>query len=454
MPSQWRLAVLMLLIVGCSIALALFFVRAAVSNDLRAADRAIIFDDLVEYAAIYNHSGLPAVQEVFPAGQHSGVNALRITTKAGALVCEMMPEAFRRFPWPTEAPPQLARKGDTSWKEISVASPRTQLIIGAIRLRDGNILWFGRTDAAAERYLTNIRYHLWLAGITAALISLLPVLWYSHDVIRPIQSFITSARRLHLTGGEARLIAPRAIPELQTLASVVNAALDHNLSLTRELQSTNDQLAHELRTPLARIRGNLESLHDLSESEDAQEAAARGLEEIDRATQLVQTILTVRAGDHGALRLYRQVTAIYDLLQKLVDLFTPAAEDRRLTLSLEPDLEMTLNIDRELMTQAIANLLDNALAYTPAGGHITLRWRGDGTDAIIFVEDTGPGLRVEELEIIWDRYSRGSAAKARSPGIGLGLSLVRAIAMAHGGAAGALNRDGGGACFWVRLPQG
>jgi signal transduction histidine kinase len=235
---------------------------------------------------------------------------------------------------------------------------------------------------------------------------------------------------------------------------VINAGLDKILSLTRELQSTNDQLAHELRTPLARIRGNLESLHDHTDKPEARESAARSLEEIDRATQLVQTILTVRAGDHGALRLHRQATPIHDLLHTLVELFTPAAEDRRLSLTLEHGLDLMLNVDRELLTQAVANLLDNALAYTPAGRSVTVRWQAEGTGAVIYVDDTGPGVHPEEMEMIWERYNRGSASGARHAGIGLGLSLVRAIATAHGGTVGVNNRDTGGASFWIRLPQG
>lgn len=249
-------------------------------------------------------------------------------------------------------------------------------------------------------------------------------------------------------------MAPHAIPELKTLAFVVNAGLDQILSLTRELQSTNDQLAHELRTPLARIRGNLETLLDKSDNNEAQDAAARSLEEIDRAAQLVQTILTVRAGDHGALRLYRQPTPVHQLISNLVELFTPAAEDRQLRLDIVQGLDVVLNIDRELINQAISNLLDNALAYTPKGGRVTLRWQAEGTGAVIFVEDTGPGVHPEEVEMIWERYNRGSAAIARHPGIGLGLSLVRAISTAHGGSAGVTHRSSGGARFWIKLPQG
>ena len=102
-PSQWRLAVLLALFVGTSTALTLIFVRSTVSRDLRHFDTGIIIDDLVEYAAIYASSGIQGVREVFPAGQHSGSNALRITTPKGELLLEEIPDAMRIYNWPTKA---------------------------------------------------------------------------------------------------------------------------------------------------------------------------------------------------------------------------------------------------------------------------------------------------------------------------------------------------------------
>lgn len=453
-PSQWRLAVLLALFVGTSIALTLVLVRSAVSRDLHRFDSAIIVDDLVEYAAIHASSGVQGVREVFPAGQHSDSNGLRITSQDGRVLYEEVPESMRGYNWPVSVPANDWNMRRTVLREVQSPETGLRLTVGVTRLKDGSYLWFGRTDAEARRYQHNITMYLWLAGILAAAVALLPVIWYSHEVLVPIRAFTSSARQLHLPEGTARLMAPRAIPELKTLASVVNAGLDQILSLTRELQSTNDQLAHELRTPLARIRGNLETLLDKSDSPEAQDAAARSLEEIDRATQLVQSILTIRAGDHSALRLYRQQTSVHDLLRNLVDLFIPAAEDRGLSLGIEQGLDLVVNIDRELINQAISNLLDNALAYTPKGGKINVRWQAEGTGAVIFVEDNGPGVHPEELNMIWERYNRGTVSRSRHPGIGLGLSLVRAIATAHGGSVGVANRLTGGASFWIKLPQG
>ncbi|HEY1082104.1 MAG TPA: HAMP domain-containing sensor histidine kinase [Prosthecobacter sp.] len=452
LPSHWRLACLMVLIVIVSVLLILTFLRIAVSQDMRQVDRNRITDDLIEYGTLYANGGLPLVKKVFRSSQHIDWNAIRLTTANGAVLYEDIPAEMKVFEWPQQTTKSLIETGDMDLMEVSSPEEPVRLHIGARRLADGYTLWFGRTDAQARKHLANIERHLWFAGFTAALVCCLPVLWYLHDVLRPIQSFIKSAERMRLPGSGARLKAPGAIPELKVLATVVNTGLDQIQALTRELQSTNDFLAHELRTPLARVRGNLEHFHDQADNGPAREAAARSLEEIDRATQLVHTLLTIRAGDHAALRLHRQVTSLDKLLVDLVDLFIPAAEDRRLKLTLDEGLSLTLNVDRELLTQAVSNLLDNALAYTPAGGSITVSWQVEGTGAIIVVKDTGPGLHPDELEGIWDRYARGTAAKPKMSGMGLGLSLVRSIAMAHGGYASAQNRTSKGASFWIYIP--
>ncbi|TDU68148.1 signal transduction histidine kinase [Prosthecobacter fusiformis] len=452
LPSPWRLSLLMVLIVLVINLMILTFVRIAVTQDMRSVNRSRILDSLLQHAALYTEGGLPMLKKVSKAGQPLSRNGLRVVGATGVVVYEDIPEPLRPYPWPTQPLRTLVGKGDMDQQEITADGQPFLLYVGAIRLWDGSTLWLGRTDAQSRHYLGNIERHLWFAGLTASLMAFLPVMWYLHDVLRPIQSFIISAERMRLPGSTTRLRAPGAIPELKVLASVVNTGLDQIQALTRELQSTNDFLAHELRTPLARIRGNLEHLHDETDNDKAREAAARGLEEIDRATQLVQTLLTIRAGDHAALRLHRQITSLDSLLSNLVELFIPAAEDRRLVLKLVPGLSLTLNMDRELLTQAVSNLLDNALAYTPAGGQITVRWQGEGTGALITVDDTGPGLHPGEVEVIWERYARGTAARPKTSGMGLGLSLVRSIAMAHGGYAGAQNREGGGSTFWIHIP--
>lgn len=453
LPSQWRLALILAAQVGIGLLVIFLFVRMAATQDMRTINRNRLLDSLMEHAAVHSHSGLEGLKKMVLAGQPMSRYGLRVTQADGSLVYEDIPAQLKSYKWPEQPQKTLLVKGDSDLLEMNDDSQPYVFYVGAIRLGNGGLLWLGRTDAQTKKHIANLERHLWFAGFTAALLAFLPLMWYLKEVLRPIHSYLFSAERMRVPGSTTRLRSTAAIPELKSLATVVNAGLDQIQALTRELQTTNDFLAHELRTPLARIRGNLEHFHDETDNRDAQEAAARSLEEIDRATQLVHTLLTIRAGDHSALRLYRQATSLDELLTSLVELFIPAAEDRRLGLRLEGGLSMALNIDRELLTQAVSNLLDNALAYTPAGGQITVRWQGEGTGALILVQDTGPGLHPDEVEAIWARYVRGSAARPKSSGMGLGLSLVRSIAMAHGGYAGAQNnREGPGASFWIYIP--
>ena len=174
----------------------------------------------------------------------------------------------------------------------------------------------------------------------------------------------------------------------------------------------------------------------------------------DRATDLVQTILTTRAGEHRALKLHLEIVELHALLGDLHELYKPAAEERGLRLDLDVPEQRWVLLDRQRINQAIANLLDNALAYTPRGGSVTLALRVHDDKVRIVVLDSGPGLSPTDLTKIWQRHTRGSAATANTPGMGLGLALVRALAHAHHGNAGCRNRDEGGAEFWIELPAG
>ncbi len=327
------------------------------------------------------------------------------------------------------------------------------MLIGRRVLHDGSVLWYGRTDTVDKESVDHIRLYLWLAGAGAAMIAMVPLFWFGGQVMQPVRRMIQSAKALAGGAGEERLVATSAVHELQDFALAFNTVLDRNQALTTELQNANDQLAHELRTPLARIRGNLEMMLD-EKGADTHDAAERAMDEIDRAASLIDTILTVRAGDNGALKLRCETASVRELVDELIELYAVAAEDKHLRLTVEAGEDVTLSMDTQLMTQALANLLDNALRYTPADGQVTVTIKSESEACTISVLDTGPGLAAKETALIWERFRRGSVASARNPGMGLGLSLVRAVVVAHGGSVGCGNREGGGAVFWMKLPVG
>ncbi len=453
LPSTWRLGLLLTVLMMCSTGLCITVAGWAMRRNLSSIARAVVLDDLGEYAVLYNRNGLREITEVFAAGGHEESQAVRITSEEGKAIFEQVPEAVGGYDWPDHAPVKM-KPSETMLVTIQHSTRDQHLLAGCQVLDDGNVLWFGRTDAEDIAYVDHIRSQLWLAGLASTAFMLLPLWWFVRHVLNPVNELMNSARTLAQGRTDERLIAPHAVPELQAFAAAFNAGLDRIDALTSELQSANDNLAHELRTPLARIRGNLEIYHDHTENAQARDAAARGMEEIDRAADLVQTILTTRAGEHQALKLHLEPCDLRELLTQLHDLYQAAADERGLRFDLEAPAPQPALIDRQRINQAIANLLDNAFAYTPGQGRVTLALERRGGQIRILVKDDGPGLSDSDFQAVWRRYTRGSAATANTPGMGLGLSLVRALIHAHGGQTGCRNREEGGAEFWIDLPVG
>ena len=452
LPSTWRLGILLAVLMAATTAFCIVVASLAIRRDLRSIAEVVVLDDLGEYSVLYNKHGLEELDAAFEGGEHGDNQAVRVTEASGAVVREKIPTAMTGYAWPTLPPAKGTRNSTKGMMTVEAPGKEAQLLVGYQRLKDGRVLWFGRTDEDDRAHVRRIRGRLWLAGLASTGLMLLPLWWFVRHVMRPVQEMMQGIRTLAHGSTQSRLVAPGAVPELKAFVTAFNSGLDRIDGLTGELQDANDMLAHELRTPLARIRGNLEIHYDSTEDPRAREAAARGMEEIDRAADLIQMILTTRAGEHRALKLHLEDVDAGDWLGTLHELYRAAADDRGLVFEMGDVPPVCVHIDHQRASQAVANLLDNAFAYTPPGGRITLSAESHDPFLRVVVRDTGPGLTEADPARIWERYTRGSAASAETPGLGLGLALVRAVAHAHGGDVGGENNTSGGARFWVDFP--
>ena len=324
--------------------------------------------------------------------------------------------------------------------------------IASRTLFDGRLIQVGRSADSRAVLLAPLRRAFGAVGAVVLFLSVAAGTFLAWRATRPLREVSDTARRILETGDfAARVRAPNGSGELAVLVRQLNTLLDKNAAHVRVLRETLDNLAHDLRTPLARLRGTAElALQDAQDPAEARAALADCVNECDRVLHLLEALLDISAAEAGALKLNRDRLDVRALAECAVDLYREVAEEKRITLALEEPAQAEIDGDAIRLGQAINNLLDNALKYTPAGGHVALAIRAETNAIVITVTDNGPGVPSGEREAIFRRLYRGDASRSRR-GLGLGLSLVKAIAEAHGGTVAIDDRPSGGARFTMRL---
>jgi len=197
-------------------------------------------------------------------------------------------------------------------------------------------------------------------------------------------------------------------------------------------RSAGDSIAHDLRSPLTRLRNHLEAGLRDTNSEGPRTALARSIEDVDDVLNTFNAVLRLSRVQAGATGSFRR-TNVTGITDELAELYQPACEEKSMTFTYAPEGDLFVQADRDLIAQALSNLLDNAVKYTPAGGAVSLAVKRLGASEVeLSVSDTGPGIPPEDRDRAVERFVRLEQSRSE-PGSGLGLSLVDAVAEAHRG---------------------
>jgi signal transduction histidine kinase len=272
------------------------------------------------------------------------------------------------------------------------------------------------------------------------------------SALQPVRTLADTVREIMRTGRtDRRVPATDTSDALGELSALVNAMLDRIDAVVAGMRGALDNVAHDLRTPMARLRATAESALTSTDPETLRDALADCLEESDRVVAMLNTLMDISEAETGTMALHLEPTNLGDLIRQSVDLYEDLAEQRGVQIETASEGELEILVDRNRMRQVVANLLDNAVKYTPAGGRIRIEARRAGSDAVLSVTDTGVGIPADEVPRIWDRLYRGDKSRSER-GLGLGLSLVKAIVEAHGGKVAVTSEAGAGSRFELWLP--
>ena len=279
--------------------------------------------------------------------------------------------------------------------------------------------WYGLIAAVAV---------ISIAGLLIGLITRRVLMARVHSIRQTVSAIIHGDLK-------HRLPTDRSEDELSTLSSTINGMLDQIEQLVHGVRNVSNSIAHDLRTPLAELRSRLEELALIRPAAEATFAEIDGaVADVDRVIRIFDALLRLAEIDAGLRRSGFVTFDLVDLAGTAVEFYAPAAELKNIRLQSHADSSLQVSGDPVLLAQALSNLIDNALKYTPENGAIdvTLQRRAGGR-AEIAITDNGPGIDDSEKSKVVERFYRGDASRG-TPGVGLGLSLAQAVAKLHGSA--------------------
>lgn len=426
-----------------------------VSASLQRYDREIIRSSLVQYATAYELGGVNRLADEIRRTQAAAAPGPLLVRTVGArqdVTFVSMPEGWRRFDLSRLEPP--APGGEQTWSTLRTGEDGDVLEVASVRLRDGTLFQVGLSTERRMELLARFRRVLLLNVITIMVAALAGGAVLTSSALQPVRRLADTVRQILRTGRTDRRVPAAASGDaLDELSMLVNAMLDRIDAVLSGMRGALDNVAHDLRTPMTRLRGIAETALASQNPAVLREALADCLEESDRVVTMLSTLMDISEAETGTMALRLERVNLSDLIRQTVDLYEDLAEERGVRIDVDVSGEQVVLVDRNRMRQVLANLLDNAVKYTPGGGHVGIAATEEPAGAILTVSDTGIGIPADERPHIWDRLYRGDKSRSER-GLGLGLSLVKAIVEAHGGRVSVESTPGAGSRFTLRLPAG
>ncbi len=328
-----------------------------------------------------------------------------------------------------------------------------ELFLTSRILSNDYVLQIGRSTLEIDSSVSNFQGIIYRFMAPIFILSILFGILLAWHSLRPIRDLIKTVKQIRIGDMEARVPVRNPNSELGELSDLFNAMLEKINALIKSMKESLDNVAHDLRTPLSRMKANLElALSSEKSSEEKEETLVTCVENVEQINTMLNALLDITKAESGLLALKNSRVDIRSVVEEVISLYDLVAEDKEIEIETHLEDELLVSADEGRLRQVFANLTDNAIKYSPPKSRTRIVGFSDSTMVVVEVRDQGIGIDTNECELIFDRLYRSDKSRSQK-GLGLGLSIVKAIIEAHNGTLEVDSKLGQGSIFRVKLPR-
>jgi len=429
---------------------AYFFLLSTITEQ----DREGVKSELNELASEYDSGGMKHLnQEVEEDYQFRKKNPffIRIAESSNRTLKIFSSHLWEEFD--VALTEKFAQDNAESWISLPAIDEDYVLELFSKRLKDGRWLQVGISSEERQKIIGQFREIFTLIMFPLIFLGFSGGAILSTRTLKPIRNIIQTVQSIEIGRMVARVQRTGTGDELDELARLFNEMLDKISTLVTGMKESLDNVAHDLRTPMTRLRNVSEvALYKEDQNVDLyKEALEESIEESDRILKMLNTLMDISEAETGGLTLNREFVDISLLVGRVIDMYQYVAEEKKINLNQKTSNELFAVVDPDRLSQALANIIDNAIKYSSNEGQIDIEIYQSKGNLVNQIKDTGIGILQRDLPRIWDRLFRSDQSRTQK-GLGLGLSLVQAIIQAHKGHIEVSSTPGKGSTFTFYWP--
>ena len=447
--SLWQALIFAILAIALS-----YVTHTLIVEQIRTHEQEVVSFRLSEFTLEYERGGVEAVKTLANARRKRAqrVFFVRLASAENKTIFLRDPEDWlefnsdllRKVPVPTDT--------RIHWMELN-AQDGNALYLAMHRLGDGTVIYVGQSREDADELLGNFRKRALLLAAVLLPLGFAAGIFLTSRALRPVRGLSKTVRGMIETGRyDVKVTRGETDNEINELVSLFNRLTMQIDALIRSMRGALDNVAHDIRSPMTVIRGRAQlALQRGDDPTLSKEALAECVEESDKVLRILNMLMDIAETEAGLSAQNLRQIPVAEITAAVADLYDSVAEEKAIRLKSEATAGLTVKGDPVMLRRALANLVDNALKFTPRGGEVSVTVAKAGAEIVFTVRDSGPGIAKEDLPRIWDRFYRSDRSRS-THGMGLGLSFVQATAKAHGGRVECESSPGCGATFRVFLP--